>query len=192
MASSNKLAFVPVYPVHHIQPGRRGSLNREEVRKIMAQGTENRENQERERRAKQRQEYLANHPLLRGQEPKTTGNSTIDTLNQVKHQLIREAVSLEHTRNDRDARGLDTSQLSTKIISAWKQVVATELDIKKQGVTILDPNSEEVQRIFKIWTDTMRAVMVEMVKADSLSVESMDLFFNQFSAAMEGWEGRLE
>ena len=155
----------------------------------MAEGTENRE---REKRSKERQEYVSNHPLIRGQEPKTTGNSTVDTLNQVKYQLVREAVSLEFTRAERDLRGLDTSQLSAKIISAWKQVVAVELDIKKQGITVLDPNSEEVQRIFKHWTDTMRSVMVEMVKEDTLSVESMDLFFNKFSAAMEGWEGRLE
>lgn len=187
--ASNKFSVAPVYPLHHIPPAKRGGLNREEVRKIMAQGTENRE---RERRSQERKEYVSNHPLIRGQEPKLTGNSTVDTLNQVKYQLVREAVSLEYTRSDRDARGLDTSQLSAKIISAWKQVVAVELDIKKQGVTILDPNSEEVQRIFRVWTDTMRAVMVDMVKEDTLTVESMDLFFNKFSAAMEGWEGRLD
>lgn len=155
----------------------------------MAQGTENRE---RERRARERKEYVSNHKLIRDQEPKVTGNSTVDTLNQVKFQLIREAVSLEFTKADRDERGLDTSQISAKVISAWKQVAAIELDIKKQGVTILDPNSEEVQRIFRAWTDTMRSVMVEMVKEGSLSVEAMDLFFNKFSGAMEGWEGRLE
>lgn len=187
--SSNKLAVVPVYPVHHIAPTKRASLNRQEVRKIMAEGTENRE---KEKRVRERTEYVTNHPLIRGHEPKTTGNSTVDTLNQVKYQLIREAVSLEYTRSDRDARALDTSQISAKIISAWKQVVAVELDIKRQGVTVLDPNSEEVQRIFRIWTDTMRLVMVEMVKEESLSVESMDLFFNKFSGAMDGWEGRLE
>jgi hypothetical protein len=154
----------------------------------MAQGTTDRE---REKRTQERQAFVANHPLIRGHEPKLTGNSTVDTLNQVKHQLVREAVSLEFTRADRDARGLDTSQLSAKIISAWKQVVAVELDIKRQGVTILDPNSEEVQRIFKTWIDTLRSVMVEMVKEDTIAVEAMDLFFSKFSAAMEGWEGRL-
>lgn len=187
--ASNKLCVAPVYPLHHIPPAKRGGLNREEVRKIMAEGTENRE---RERRAQERKEYVANHPLIRGQEPRVTGNSTVDTLNQVKYQLVREAVSLEYTRTDRDTRGLDTSQLSAKIISAWKQVVAVELDIKKQGITVLDPNSEEVQRLFRAWTDTMRTVMVEMVKEESLTVEGMDLFFNKFSSAMEGWEGRLE
>lgn len=186
--AANKLSIVPVYPVHHIAP-KKSPLNRQEVRKIMAEGIETREKQ---RRVQERTEYVTNHPLIRGHEPKTTGNSTVDTLNQVKYQLIREAVSLEFTRSDRDSRALDTSQISAKIISAWKQVIAVELDIKRQGVTILDPNSEEVQRIFRIWTDTMRAVMVEMVKEESLSVESMDLFFNKFSAAMEGWEGRLD
>ena len=188
--SSNKLSVVPVYPVHHLSPNaRKGSLSRQEVRKLMAEGTESRE---KEKRVKERQEYVSNHPLLRGHEPKVTGNSTVDTLNQVKYQLIREAVSLEYTRQERDARGLDTSALSAKIIAAYKQVAATELDIKKQGVTVLDPNSEEVQRIFRFWTDTMRAVMVEMVKEDTLTVEAMDLFFNKFSAAMDGWEGRLD
>lgn len=186
MATDNKLAMVPVYPTHHI-PSRRG-MSRSAVREIMAQDTNTRE---RERREHDRQLYVSNHPLIRGHEPKTTGNSTVDTLNQVKHQLIREAVSLEFNRSERDVRGLDTSQLSAKIISAWKQVVAVELDIKRQGVTILDPNSEEVQRIFKTWIDTLRSVMVEMVKENTIAVEAMDLFFNKFSAAMEGWEGRV-
>jgi hypothetical protein len=189
---ADKFMTAPVYPIHHLPSPNRKLPTREAVREIMAQELQDREQQVREKRAAERRDFVANHPLVRGHEPKCTGNSTIDTLNQVKYQLAREAASLEFTRTERDLRGLDTSQVSSRIVSAWKQVVSVELDIRKQGVTVLDPNSEEMQRVFKMWIETLRDIMTSMVKEDVLPTEVMDLFFSKFSAAMEGWEGRLE
>lgn len=188
---ADKYMTAPVYPVHHLPSQSRKLPTRAAVREIMAKELSNTEQLVREKRAAERREFVANHPLVRGYEPRPTGNSTIDILNSVKYQLAREAASLEFTRADRDERGLDTSQVSSRIVSAWKQVVAVELDVRKQGITILDPNSEEMQRVFKMWIDTLREIMASMVKEDVLPTEVMDLFFSKFSAAMEGWEGRL-
>lgn len=189
--SSNKYGIVPVYPVHHIPAPSRRLPTRAAVREIMAEQLRNREDEVRERRAVERREYVNNHALVRGHEPKSTGNSTVDTLNQVKYQLAREAASLEFARQDRDLRGLDTSQVSAKVVSAWMKVSAIELNIKKIGVTVLDPNSEEMQRVHKMWVDVIRDVMTAMVTEGVFEAEVLDLFFNKFSLAMEGWEDRL-
>jgi hypothetical protein len=157
----------------------------------MAEQLAGRQQEDRDRRTVERQEYVLGHPLVRGHEPRSTGNSTVDNLNQIKHQLVREAAALEFDRIDRDRRGLETSQLSSKIVSAWKQASTIELSIKKIGVTVIDPNSEEMQRVHKMWVDILRDVMTEMVTEGVLAAEVLDLFFNKFSFAMEGWEDRL-
>lgn len=189
--AQNKFAMVPVYPVHHIPAPSRRLPTRASVREIMAEQIAGRKQEERDQRAVERASYVSNHPLIKGHEPRVTGNSTVDTLNMVKHQLAREAASLEFDRADRDRRGVDTSQLSSKIVSAWKQVSNIELNIKKVGVTVIDPNSEEMQRVHRMWIDVLREVMTEMVTEGMFTAEVLDLFFNKFSGAMEGWEERL-
>lgn len=187
----SKFTSVPVYPVHHIPAPSRKLPTRAVVREIMAEQLAARRQEKLEERTAEREAYVANHPLVRGHEPRPTGNSTVDTLNMVKHQLAREAACLEFDRADRDRRGVDTSQLSSKIVTAWKQVSTIELNIKKIGITVIDPNSEEMQRVHKMWVDVLREVMTGMVTEGVFPAEVLDLFFNKFSLAMEGWEDRL-
>jgi hypothetical protein len=157
----------------------------------MAEQLASRKQEERDQRSEEREAYVATHPLVAGNTPRITGNSAVDNLNGIKHQLICEAARLEFDRADRDRRGIDTSQLSSKIVTAWKQVSTIELNIKKIGVTVIDPNSEEMQRVHKMWVDVLREVMTGMVTEGTISPEILDLFFNKFSRAMEGWEDRL-
>lgn len=182
---------VPVYPVHHLPAPSRRLPTRSQVREIMAEQLANRQQEDRNRRTEEREAYVANHPLVRGHEPRATGNSTVDNLNRIKHQLTIEAARLEFDRADRDHRGLDTSNLSSKIVTAWTKVSTIELNIQKSGVTVIDPNSEEMQRVHKMWVDILREVMTGMVTESVFPAEVLDLFFNKFSLAMEGWEDRL-
>lgn len=186
----NKFSSVPVYPVHHIPPTRK-LPTRAVVREIMAEQLAARKQEERDQRTAEREAYVSNHPLVRGHEPRATGNSTVDNLNRIKHQLAIEAARLEFDRDDRDRRGLDTAQLSSKIVTAWMKAAAIELNIQKSGVTVIDPNSEEMQRVHKMWVDVLREVMTGMVTEGVFTAEVLDLFFNKFSLAMEGWEDRL-
>lgn len=189
--STHKFGTAPVYPIHHIPAPSRKLPTRAAVREIMAEQLASREEQTRLATSAERREYVTNHPLVAGQQPRRTGNSTLDNLNLIKYQLAREAAALEFERIDKDRRGRDTGQLSSKIVSAWKQVSVIELSIKKIGVTVLDPNSEEMQRVHKMWVDVLREIMTGMVTEGIVAPEVLDLFFNKFSMAMEGWEERL-
>ncbi len=141
--------------------------------------------------AKERLAYIENHPMVVAHAPKESGNSTIDTLNHVRHQIAKEAAILEFNRLELEKRGIDTSQVSTRIIQSWRQVAELSLEVKKLGVTVLDPNSSEMQKVFKLWVATLQEIMEEMVKEGTVDTPALDLFFNKFSKAMEGWEGRL-
>lgn len=186
-----KFSTVPVYPVHHIPAPNRRIPSRAAVREIMAEQLASRKHEECAQRNVEREAYVTNHPLVAGHEPRTTGNSTVDNLNRIKHQLAIEAARLEFDRDDRDRRGLDTTQLSSRIVTAWMKVSAIELNIQKSGVVVIDPNSEEMQRVHKMWVDVLREVMTGMVTEGIFTAEVLDLFFNKFSLAMEGWEDRL-
>ena len=94
-------------------------------------------------------------------------------------------------RKEYEKRGVNTSQISTRIVNCWRQVAQLQLEVQKHGVVVIDPNSEEMQRIFKMWVEILQRVTAEMVTEGTLSTESLDLFFSKFSKAMEGWEGRL-
>lgn len=141
---------------------------------------------------RQRAIYVEDHPLVVANQPKgSSGSSTIDTLNQVKLQIATEAATLEFNRKEYEKRGVNTSQISTRIVNCWRQVAQLQLEVQKHGVVVIDPNSEEMQRIFKMWVEILQRVTAEMVTEGTLSTESLDLFFSKFSKAMEGWEGRL-
>lgn len=141
--------------------------------------------------AKERIRFVENHELVTSSKPHGTGNTTADKLNRLKHHIAREVAVLEFNRQEAEKRGVDTTQTSSRIINSLKQIADVELEIKKLGHTVIDPNCEEIQRIFRYWLDILKQVMSDMVEEKALTPEAMDLFFNRFSNLMDGWEDKV-
>lgn len=141
--------------------------------------------------AVERQNFVDNHPLVVHNQPKGQGHTAADKLNQLKYHIARETAVLEFNRVEMEKRGVDTTQTSTRIIASMKQIADIELEVKKLGHTVIDPNSDEVQRIFKFWLEQLSAVVNELVDEDAMDSQTVDLFFNKFSSVMEGWEDKV-
>lgn len=141
--------------------------------------------------AVRRQEWVAEHPLVK-QNPMPTGASAIDKLNLVKASMAKEAATLEFNRIELEKRGLDTSQISSRIVSALNKISGIELETKKLGHTVVDPKSTAVQNIFKLWVSALQETLSSLVESGTLDEPTMDLLFNTFSNKMEGWEDRVE
>lgn len=141
--------------------------------------------------AAERQIFVDSHPLVVHNQPKGQGHTAADKLNQLKYHIARETAVLEFNRIEMEKRGVDTTQTSTRIIASMKQIADIELEVKKLGHTVIDPNSEEVQRIFKHWLEQLRVVVNALVDEDAMDAQTVDLFFNKFSSAMDGWEDKV-
>jgi hypothetical protein len=141
--------------------------------------------------AVEREEFVKNHLLVRHNEVKGSGHTAADKLNLLKYYIARETAVLEFNRVEMEKRGVDTSQNSSRIIASMKQIADIELDIKKLGHTVIDPTSEEVQKIFKFWLGCLKTVISELVEGKAMDSQTMDLFFNKFSSAMDGWEDKV-
>lgn len=180
------LGVAAIYPIHQ-PPSLRKPLIRPKGTLLPERPRADQSDHSAERRA-----YVDNHPLIKNQAFRTTGNSALDVLQLIKHQLAREAASLEFYRSSLESKNLDTVQVSSKIVAAWAKVADLELKVKKEGVTVFDAKSPHVQRVFTFWLEVIKDVMSEMAREKVLTPEVMDLFFNKFSTAMEGWEDRVE
>ncbi len=185
-SNAGALGVAAIYPIHQ-PPGLKKPLLRPKVPLLPERARVDQTDQSAERKA-----YIENHPLLKSHAVKASGNSALDALNLIKHQLALEAASLEFYRSQLELKNGDTTQVSGKIVTAWAKVADLELKIKKEGVTVFDPKSPHVQRVFGFWLEVIKDVMGDMAKEKVLTAEVMDLFFNKFSLAMEGWEDRIE
>ena len=134
-----------------------------------------------------REEFVRNHPVVRQNIIENPSQSAIDKLKVVKYQIAKEVAVLEFDRMEMAKRGVDTSQVSTRIVNSLKQIADIELEVKKLGSTVVDPNSAEVQAMFKSWIGTLQKVAEEV-----MNPEDLDLFFNKFSMAIDGWEKRTK
>jgi len=141
--------------------------------------------------AEERKAFVENHELVVHNKPHHYGHTAADKLNQLKFHIARETAVLEFNRMEMEKRGVDTSQVSSRIIGSMKQIADIELEVKKLGKTVIDPNSEEMQRIFRFWLGALKTVFSDLVKEKSVEPQVMDLFFNKFSNAMEGWEEKV-
>lgn len=184
--NAGALGVAAIYPIHQ-PPGLKKPLIRPKAPLLPERARVDQIDQAAERKA-----YIDNHPLVRNHTFKTSGNSALDALSLIKHQLALEAASLEFYRSQLEAKNLDTTQVSGKIVAAWGKVADLELKVKKEGVTVFDPKSPHVQRVFSFWLEVIKDVMGDLAQERVLTPEAMDLFFNKFSLAMEGWEDRIE
>lgn len=134
--------------------------------------------------AKQRQVFIDTDPLVKTAMSRA---ESIDTLQQVKEQLAREAASLQFAKTEEDKYGRDTSQMSSRRIAALREIASVELEIKKLGVTMIDLKGERFQKIFKFFLETVRESALA-----TLSSEQIDLLFNRLGTKLEGWEEKAQ
>jgi hypothetical protein len=104
----------------------------------------------------------------------------------IKAEVARESAALHFQRIENEKFGKDTAQVSTRRIDALKKIADIELEIKKMGASTIDVNSEQMQRVFKFFVETVRAILEE-----TLSSEQTDLVFNRLSTEFEGWQEKL-
>ncbi len=141
--------------------------------------------------SQEREKFVNEHQLVVQNQPKGKGHTAADKLNLLKYHIARETAVLEFNRIEMEKRGVDTSQTSTRLIASMKQIADIELEVKKLGHTVIDPNSEEVQKIFKFWLEQMQTVVGELVEEDAMDSQTMDLFFSKFASVMDGWEDKV-
>lgn len=132
--------------------------------------------------AKEREEFIASDALVQSIENRS---DALSILHIIKKEVACEAASLHFERIETEKRGRDTSQTSSRRIEALKKIADIELKIKELDTESLDLSSEKMQKLFSLWIDTMRVIAQE-----TLPPEVLDLFFNRFATAMDGWEDR--
>jgi len=141
--------------------------------------------------AAERARWVEIHPLVE-QNPMPTGCSVVDKLNMIKHETAKEVATLMFNRIELEKRGQDTTPVSVRIVNALKNISSIELEVKKLGHTVIDPNSTEMQNILGVWIDALKATLSDLVKARTLDEPTMDLIYNKFAGKMEGWEKRIK
>jgi len=109
----------------------------------------------------------------------------MDVLRVVKLEVAKETAALHFQRIENEKHGRDTSQISTRRIDALKKIADIELEMRKLGADVINVRSEKFQRIFKLWLDTIREIAEQ-----TMTPEQINLFFNHFETAMDGWEDK--
>jgi len=128
--------------------------------------------------------FVENDPVVQATR---THTDPLSMLGYIKTEVAKESAALHFQRLENEKYGKDTAQISTRRIDALKKIADIELELKKLGADVINVRSEKFQMIFKIWIDTIREIAQQ-----TMPPEQIDLFFNQLSTAMEGWEEKVE
>lgn len=131
-----------------------------------------------------RNRFIEEDPLVK---VINTGGDAFAVLREIKREISREAASLQFDRLEFEKRGKDPTTVSARRIEALRRIADIELKIRELDQHALNLSSEKMQRIFALWVEVMREVA-----QDVLPSEVLDLFFNRFATAMEGWEERAQ
>jgi hypothetical protein len=143
-------------------------------------------------RSKERQDFVDNHPLVQANPLPAEVNSAVGRLILVKYQMSREAAALEFNKFHLDLEGKETATVSSRIVGILDKMSNIDLEIKKLGNVVVDPRSDEVQKMVAVWIRTLTETLSDMVKDSALEPQTMDLLINKFSNALEGWEDRVD
>jgi len=130
--------------------------------------------------SKKKQGFIATDPLVQAIEQRVDAPAN---LQRIKLEIAKEIASLHFQRVETEKYGRDTSQISSRRIDALERLAKIELKIREIDKDSINLGSEKMQKIFVLWVEVMREVAAEV-----LPPEAMDLFFNRFATAMEGWE----
>lgn len=131
--------------------------------------------------ADERAAFIDNDPVVKT----ARGRDPLVLLATLKAEVAREAAALVYQRIENEKMGKDISQVSSRRIDALKKIADIELEMRKIGFDQIDVHSEKLQRIFKLWIETIRQVAEQ-----TLSPEQLDLFFNRLSTELDGWEDK--
>lgn len=142
-------------------------------------------------RSLERNKFVNTHPLVQANPKPFEVNSAVGRLVLVKHQMAREAAALEFNKFHLDLEGKETATVSSRIVGILDKMSGIDLEIKKLGNVVVDPRSEEVQKMVALWVEILSTTLTSMVSDRVLDTQTMDLLFNKFSAALEGWEDRV-
>jgi len=132
--------------------------------------------------AKKKVEFVESDPLKVDVERKADSASV---LQKIKLEVAREIASIQYQRVEAEKYGRDTASMSSRRIDALERLARIELKMKEMDRETINLGSEKMQKIFMLWVEVMREVATEV-----LPPETMDLFFNRFATAMDGWEER--
>lgn len=131
-----------------------------------------------------RTRFIDDDPLVKVVD---AGGDAFAVLREIKREIARESASLHFDRMEFEKRGKDPTTVSARRIEALRRIADIELKIRELDQHALNLSSEKMQRIFALWVEAMREIAQEV-----LPPEVMDLFFNRFATAMEGWEERAQ
>lgn len=134
--------------------------------------------------ARQRLEHVEANELVRAVSERADGRLV---LQRVAEALAREAAVLEHERLQVQVRGRDVGQLVSRRVEVLRKLADLQQEIESTGVAIIDPNSEGMQRLYKLFVDDVVGVAKEL-----LPPELLDLFLNKLAQRFDDWEERAE
>lgn len=132
----------------------------------------------------EKQGFIASDSLVKAVERKAPPE---ENLQRIKLEIARESAAMHFQRIELEKYGKDTSAISSRRIDALERIAKLELKIKEADKDSLSLGSEKMQKIFMLWVETMREIAEQI-----LPPETMDLFFNRFATAMEGWEEKAQ
>lgn len=133
---------------------------------------------------RQRLDYVDADQLVRAVGDRADGRIV---LQRVAEALAREAAVLEHERLQVQARGRDVGQLVSRRVEVLRKLADLHQEIERTGVAIIDPSSEGMQRLYKLFVDDVVGVAKEL-----LPPELLDLFLNKLAQRFDDWETRAE
>lgn len=128
--------------------------------------------------------FIESDPVMKIVE--TNGDSSA-VLRELKREIARESASLHFDRLELEKKGKDPSAVSVRRIEALRRIADLELRIREMNQHSINLSGEKMQKIYALWVEIMREIAQEV-----LPEEVMDLFFNRFATAMEGWEERAQ
>ena len=152
----------------------------------------NKRNDQLVKRQEAREHYIATHSLVLANPAPVDSISAVARLQLLKNAMAREVAAMEFNKYNKDLEGKDTTALSSKIVLTLGKMADLDLEIKKLGHVVIDPKSEEVQKMASLWVKTLMDVLVELVKDGVLESQTMDLLSSKFATALEGWEDKVE
>jgi hypothetical protein len=128
--------------------------------------------------------FIQQDPLVKAA---SSGQTSIEVLQRIKTEIARESAALLFARNEEEKYGRDTSQMSSRRISALREIASLEMEIRTLGSTVIDLRSEQFQKIISYFLECIKEVAVE-----TLTTEQVNIFFNRLETRLEDWEERAQ